>query len=641
MEKENNLSILNKKIYRSFLWIILLLFVFSFFFSLIKHDPKIIKPDFFLSYLFYQTVFHFADYFILAVYFFLFCAYSLFFRKESLRNEEGKRYLFHEITGAGINLIIFSVFFYFFSLEVLIPSSKQKLESIVKQCQLADKFISIADQYYEKGEKKEALSVYENYAKIVAPNKYINDRIRTLRVELFEDETEGGEGSSLSFPDNLFTYQDLAEYYYQEGDYFSAWFYYLYLEKGTPADQRYARDRIENIKKILQYRNSLMTDYEWQEFVDEKTKEMQKIYRFLTSAASKLENEEYLEAYHLYRELWSQYPHIRDAQVGKENACRYLRECAMTFSEAENAAYYTGKNNFLFFYSDSILMKIGTLRQVMNMDLMVNQYFFFDTQLCFLDENKNIVKTIFAKYGKVVDKKLLFLTYEEDEPENVFSPVIDTMREAEWNERVKGLSEEEKKSLFAFYSLEDGVYSLKSKEEAVIRSLSAMTREKRLLQQELPAQQLEFQYDMGIIYHLSYDYENASDFSILKLLHLYRFYASDDNNSLGFSKGFIGAAVAEKVSKLFIFLYTSFILLALFLKYRPKEYNLWYLLLAPFVLGVLYLLISLMTFFSTLFFHILGNVFSITAMFFLSLILNLVILVVVLFCVTGCRIEYE
>ena len=107
--------------YKTFLKVLFFSLVLCFFVSLFAYIKDRINPDFFTSYLTYKTIHTFCAYFTIFVYFFLFCFYSLSFKKEYLVDSRGRRRNFYQIVSSGFNIIIVSLFFYFFILEVVLP----------------------------------------------------------------------------------------------------------------------------------------------------------------------------------------------------------------------------------------------------------------------------------------------------------------------------------------------------------------------------------------------------------------------------------------------------------------------------------------------------------------------------------------
>ena len=353
----------------------------------------------------------------------------------------------------------------------------------------------------------------------------------------------------------------------------------------------------------------------------------------------------------------------------------------------EIACSYAGKENFMMFCNDSVVMKIGVLRKSINVDLLVEQYFFFDTQLCYRNTNKDITKIIYIPYAKVKKDNLLLLCYDKNDRENIYSPVIEKISEAEMASLLKNVSESQKIDFLSYYQLKNGFYNLRSKEKNIIRELSKITRKNRFLDNdgverisvenmkrklhnlsndaqrevlsfyeqngnnyelyskdldvlaklskvakkynlwdnELRENILSFPYDMSVLYRLAYDYESAEDFSLFKLLDLRRFYDGFGEFETGLSHSFIGAAIACKLSKLFIFFYISCILLRLFFKLRSTEYNSWYLIILPFVLIALYVVVMLVNLFVTTFFNVLGSVFDLRSMFITAVVIHFIV----------------
>lgn len=689
--------------YKTFLKVLFFGLVFSFLLALFSYVKNKISSDFFTSFLVYRTIYAFCEHFTIFVYLFLFWFYSFSFNQKYLFDSKNHRRNFYQIAISGINIIILSLFVYFFILEVALPFGKDRCGEIVTKCRLSEELLDKAEVLYEDSNneantlykqivsKKEALRIYENYGRLVRPNRYVNERIGELRTDLYRMEHAAREHNEV--PNELTTYEELADYFYSKEDYFSAWFYYMSLEKGPGRQKEFARKRIEDIKQKIKYQNSLYTDEEMKLYMDKQTKKIQDIYARLQKGEQLLNRGDYLAAYYVYRDIYKEHSNIRDALNGRDKALGYLKKNAVDIEEAEIASSYAGKENFIMFYDKNIVMRAGVLRKSINMDLLTEQYFFFDTQLCYRDDNENITKIIYIPYSKVSKDRLLLLCYDTDDEENTYSPVIEKISKQEMMSVLGKVSESVRVDFLSYYNFENDFYELRSKEKYFVRELSKITRKNKLLDSddvrvvsaenmnkklqkladnernevlsfyelrdnnyvlysddlevlnaflkvarkynlgsgELRDNMLSFPYDMSILYRLAYDYKSAEDFSLFKLLDLHRFYNGFGEFETGLSHSFIGAAIACKLSKLFVFLYISFILLRLFFKLRALEHNSWYLVILPFVLLALYVVIMLVNLFVTIFFNVLGSVFSLKFMFIATFIIHFVLLSLVIF----------
>ena len=259
-------------------------------------------------------------------------------------------------------------------------------------------------------------------------------------------------------PQELATYEELADYFYLKEDYFSAWFYYLSVEKGPEQQKLLARKRIEDIKLKIKYQNSLYSDEEMNLYMDKQTRKIQDLYVRLKNGEQLLNKGDYLSAYYVYNDIYNENTNIRDALNGRDKALDYLKNNAVDVEEAEIACSYAGKENFMMFCNDSVVMKIGVLRKSINVDLLVEQYFFFDTQLCYRNTNKDITKIIYIPYAKVKKDNLLLLCYDKNDRENIYSPVIEKISEAEMASLLKNVSESQKIDFLSYYQLKNGFY---------------------------------------------------------------------------------------------------------------------------------------------------------------------------------------
>lgn len=688
--------------YKTFFKVLFFGLIFCFLTSLFAYVKNKINSDFFTSYLTYRTIYAFSVHFTIFVYLFLFWFYSFSFNRKYLFDSKKHRRNFYHIVSSGFNLIILSLFFYFFILEVVLPFSKERCAEIVTKCRLSEELLDKAEILYadsnnksnslykQIADKKEALRIYENYGRLVSPNRYVNERIGDLRTDLYRMEHTVRKHNEV--PNELTTYEELADYFYSKEDYFSAWFYYMSLEKGPNRQKELARERIEDIKQKIKYQNSLYTDEEMNLYMDKQTRKIQDLYAQLQKGEQLFNRGDYLAAYYVYRDIYNENANIRDALNGRDKSLEYLKKNAVDIEEAEIAGSYAGKENFIMFYDNSIVMKAGILRKSINVDLLTEQYFFFDTQLCYRDAGENITKIIYIPYAKVNKDNLLLLCYDKNDNENIYSPVIEKISQSEMFSVLSKVSESVKSNFLSYYNFENDFYVLRSKEKYFIRELSEITRKNKLLDSgsvkvvsaenmnrrlqklsddeknevlsfyelrgddyvlysddlnvlndfsemvkkynlesgELRENMLPFPYDMSVLYRLAYDYESAEDFSLFKLLDLRRFYNGFGEFETGLSHSFIGAAIACKLSKLFVFLYISCILLRMFFKLRASEHNSWYLIILPFVLLALYVVVMLVNLFMTIFFNVLGSVLSLKLMFAATFVIHFILLSVVI-----------
>lgn len=688
--------------YKTFFRVLLFGLIFCLLASLFAYVKNKINSDFFTSYIVYKTIYTFSMHFTIFVYLFLFWFYSFSFDRKYLFDSNKHRRNFYQIVSSGFNVIILSLFVYFFILEVALPFSKGRCAEIVTKCRLSEELLDKAEKLYADSDnksnnlqkqitsKKEALRIYENYGRLVSPSRFVNERINDLRTDLYRMEHTARDQDEI--PRELSTYEELADYFYSKADYFSAWFYYMSLEKGPNRQKKLARERIEDIKQKIKYQNSLYTDEEMNLYMDKQTRKIQDLYTRLQKGDQLLSSGDYLAAYYLYRDIYNENSNIRDALNGRDKSLEYLKKNAVDIEDVEIASSYAGKENFILFYDNDIVMKAGILRKSINVDLLTEQYFFFDTQLCYRDDNKNITKIIYIPFAKISKDNLLLLCYDKNDNENIYSPVIEKISKAQLFSLLGSVSESEKTRFLSYYNFENGFYELRSKEKHVVRELSELTRKHKLLNgsgakvvsvenmnkklqklsndeknkilafyelrgnnyvfysrdfdvlndfsetakkynldnDKLRENMLAFPYDMSVLYHLAYDYESAEDFSLFKLLDLRRFYNGFGEFEPGLSHSFIGAAIACKLSKLFVFFYISCILLRMFFRLRASEHNSWYVVIMPFVLIALYVVVMLVNLFVTTFFNVVGSVFSLKLMFAITFIIHFILLSLVI-----------
>jgi len=595
----------------------------SFFFVASGYRPNIINPVFITSYLFNQTLLIILTNFIQFIWFFIFLNYALFFRTDFIYLSGGKRAYFFQLISPGLNIVVISVIIFFLFSEFVSPVLSYQVERVKGQSLLAVIMKRTADTYYEDKNYVDALSAFEGYMSLIKSDTKTRERIRKLRF-LVVSESVSKEKNKVEIPDNIMNYIDLADYY-KIGDYFSAWYYYQFIGEFNPVDRRKAINQIENIKKILLYRNSLMNDSEKITFIDSKTAEIRNLYRNILDANNDFDHGDYLSAYYKYQKISASYPAIRDVSSARDKSLLILKNSYINLNDIRDSSFFPSRDNFVFFYKDNLLFKAKKMIKSIDTVQMRTNYFFYDLQI-FRLENNQITEIFMSKYAQYKNNSLSLIAFSANNQNDIYYPVL-TQMSVEVFEKLKSKLDRSVASYFSsVYERNKDFMIVKQLSDSDFKKLGILYNSLNTFTDYVENGTITFNFEMDLLYNLKYDNRDDTSFSMYNLLKLNNSYKNNLINNSGFSLNFISIGISQKISRIFIFLSVSLLLISVCFRYRVKEFKSIYYLLIPIAIVFIYLMFQCVMYYSNLFISTFSNIFTIFQLALFIIIVNIIVL---------------
>ncbi|HBD94610.1 MAG TPA: hypothetical protein DC057_10615 [Spirochaetia bacterium] len=596
----------------------------SFFFVASGYRPNIINPVFITSYLFNQTLLIILTNFIQFIWFFIFLNYALFFRTDFIYLSGGKRAYFFQLISPGLNIVVISVIIFFLFSEFVSPVLSYQVERVKGQSLLAVIMKRTADTYYEDKNYVDALSAFEGYMSLIKSDTKTRERIRKLRF-LVVSESVSKEKNKVEIPDNIMNYIDLADYFYKIGDYFSAWYYYQFIGEFNPVDRRKAINQIENIKKILLYRNSLMNDSEKITFIDSKTAEIRNLYRNILDANNDFDHGDYLSAYYKYQKISASYPAIRDVSSARDKSLLILKNSYINLNDIRDSSFFPSRDNFVFFYKDNLLFKAKKMIKSIDTVQMRTNYFFYDLQI-FRLENNQITEIFMSKYAQYKNNSLSLIAFSANNQNDIYYPVL-TQMSVEVFEKLKSKLDRSVASYFSsVYERNKDFMIVKQLSDSDFKKLGILYNSLNSFTDYVENGTITFNFEMDLLYNLKYDNRDDTSFSMYNLLKLNNSYKNNLINNSGFSLNFISIGISQKISRIFIFLSVSLLLISVCFRYRVKEFKSIYYLLIPIAIVFIYLMFQCVMYYSNLFISTFSNIFTIFQLALFIIIVNIIVL---------------
>lgn len=624
-----SVSILRRNTYKLFFKSSFLYALIIFFNVLFTFRSDIINPDFMSVYLVNQFICDFVNKFFINIWTFIFLNYALFFKNDLTYTTGGRRLIFSKIISSGLNIVIVSSVLFFIFSEFLTPHLRSNVVNIKEQSSLASILLLTADEYYNEGNYIDALSTYEKYQIIIKPNRVIREKMRTLRHMIYSKQPDGAE-NKINVPDNLNTYIDIADYFYREEDYFSAWFYYQYVGDSNPVDRRKALNRIENIKQILTFRNSLMTDSMRIEFIDNNTRKIRALYNSISEADGYFSRGDYFNSYHAYRNINMKYPNIREVSQGMNESFNYIRAGYVNLDDVRESFYFPSHSNFVIFYKSNLILKASKVVKTIDTGSMRERYFFYDLYLYEL-ESGEVTQIIYSKYGEFKNSGISLISFSPDDKNEVFYPVFKKVKK----ERLSVLFPD--LNIYDFYTDSGSFYDIKSISEGDLKRAGKLFSEVKLADY-IDNGAIEFNFDMGLLYNVRYDREGDSAFSIFDLLKL-RDGFRNIGTQTGISLKFVSILIAERIARVFMLLVFSLLLLSVSFRYRVTDYKTKYLFIIPAVVFLFYFTEQVILYFNSIFITAFSNIFDIAGLSAFVIIISFIIMSVSIVYVSATEVE--
>lgn len=554
------------------------------------------------SFLFNFTIVNFfKNLFFITLLFFSLC-FSFVISRSDLITSDGRSIIFAQIVSTGLYILIFLTGVYFVSIEFLVPYSENKLEWIRNATtrsiiSLQEGNISYYNQHYEK-----SLEYYIDYINNIEDDGMIEGRIREIEnkisTNIFDERKkkriEEINEEDTSIADTLTDYIKLADIYFHKKDYYTAWYFYKYVAETDSAKRKEALEKIDMIKKLFSYENSLKTedkrmlDAELVSMFTKKEREIQTIYELKNKADIHLRDKEYHKAFFTYKKILNMNPNLRDVVHSKNRVYVNLTNISVELSDIQSANIYPLKDNFVFMLGPRKLIYIGAIIRV------PQKYFLYNVKIYNFNNNYKVESIIEAPYG-------------ETKSHNTFT-------------------------LYAYSLFKENIEYY-----PMIKYPDGTRKRYKDILFELPI-------NINTLYNFSYDYHKTINFSLFKLFRLKNstVVKSDDNAdfSIGINNDFIKTAIADKLSKIFIFFSISLIFISLAWRMRSN-----YLLHPPIMHLILmmalpvffYIFVNIIQTFITSFYSFL----SLTTTFFLMIViciaLNLCIMLFSIVYIAGTK----
>lgn len=662
-ESDGNIKKINNVSGISFFVIFLISFLICLGISLInvKFYVNDYNPFFYNSYILNNALLLFFQYFFTITLIYLTILYSFLIKKDYLITQKGKQVLFSKIIGRGFGIVIFLLVVFALGQELLVPGFENKIDTIRINTIRAKNLLELGQKLEAEGKYVESLSCFIEYKKIInssyAKQKEIDLKSKVINLKLNEKKltelTLSKEDTTIA--NTITDHFQLAEIYFQKHDYISAWYYYVYAKQFDKSKSIEAEAKIEKIKEVLKFQNSLKSDKDFEKYLSETDKKLRDIYNMKIEADKYMKENDYQKAFFIYTDILKINPTLRDVIQGQNESFTKLNSIAIQYEKIKNSEIQLGKKNVIFLLSPDTLITIGLLTKIFDSDKNVNTFYLYDVILYKIDENFNIKSVIRAPFGetKYTDKGsdlLLFTLYSYalNNRDKQYFPYPQLISVNDFEKIVSKSSLKGQETLYDSYSYEgdDTPYKAHTLNDESKKDIGKIVKESRINILELVSDKkkdyldyiMQFPVDINIIYNFSYDYNKALNFSLIKLLKLKDFAIKQDkanknqdyNFSIGFNNNFLKTAITDKISRIFLFFAVSLLIIAFAWKYRIKDYisfsllNYIMLLLIPVFIYVIVQITGVVT---TSFYSILAQTVDFQTMLIVCFVLNSIILI--------------
>jgi len=433
---------------------------------------------------------------------------------------------------------------------------------------------------------------------------------------------EGYEKEDTSISVNITDYSQLADIYFDKKDYMSAWFYYQHMAEADRDKRKYALERIALIKKALRFQRSDLSDKQFEEFLTDSDKEVKKIYYLKTKASEHFEKGEYQKAYFYYTDILYINRNLRDAIQGKNLCYEKLKKNAVEFSEIMKAKKFPGKKNFLFFSDSNTLVYIDYIVKKYDNESLRNTYYLYNVKIITFDNSFKNIKTIFAKYGQAKSLNTYTLyCYDISNRDNEFYPILyeNNVSKGEIKKEYIFRFPVDINTLYNFSYNYSKTFNFSLLRLFLLNNLGANVLnivnefdinefENVILPKIKNKKEKEFVLTLYKLEPFTKKYYINEDITEEQKSKLYKIFSNigikKENLSIGFNLNFIKTAIADKISRFFMFFYMSLFIMALSWRLRSnffgsiKKIYLPFLILIPFfiffLLEIIYTLNTLL-----------------------------------------------
>jgi hypothetical protein len=272
-------------------------------------------------------------------------AYSLLPTAEAIRVRSGDQ----PFSGlVGSHLATFTALAVVYTVLILgvHPVAQRNMERFATLTLEARSFLRKAEAEMEEGERETALLNYQRYLAIDENNRKVMELVSDLQMELMGEgsqpgqEAEGGSESmrvtDLAEGREAWELLQMAEQYYEREDYFSA-HYYADLAYRIDPDRRDARRLAARARQMIASRDLSKLEAEEKKLFERK----RQAYEYFVK-------EEYLKAYHAFRDLRERYGEDADVISYLRKSEQRLNEETFFLEEAEQIDTLPGATQLLF-----------------------------------------------------------------------------------------------------------------------------------------------------------------------------------------------------------------------------------------------------------------------------------------------------
>ncbi len=579
--------------------------------------------------------------------------YSMIIFKTDYLVTKGEKPIFSQIVARGLYFLIFLTILYFAAAEFFIPSFENKLDSLKNNTVRAKNLLDGANDYYEKGLYYQSLKNYEEYATIIEDSE-VKVRIRELKVKIAdallkkEKNIEVYEDTTIA--EGIVSYTELAEIFYQKQDYLSSLFYLLQVKSAYEKDlKKYSSEinrideKIENIKQVLRFKNTFMVEKEFNKFLDKSLQDIQYIYSMKKAAEIYVSEKEFQKALFTYNDILKINPSLRDAAIDKNKAYLDLVKSGADVTAVESSKIFSGKNNMVFMLKNNLMIDIDFITKALDMEKLENFFYMYDVKLYSFDDEFNIKSIIYIPFAQ--SKSLTtFTTYCYDlQDRNVEYFPIPLLIDKKYFEDILSKIDDDKKSvLTTFYEVKENCYKNEKKlandekikigkiiKEAGINILSIADTENKKTSDYI----LNFPIDINVIYNFSYNYKKAINFSLYKLFQLRDFNfknIEESSFSIGFNNNFLKTAIADKISRLFLFFALGLVFITISWRLRADylgNFPVQYIPMSILTVCFMYFISNIIQVYSTFFYSVLAFSLPLSSMLIISFLISFIITV--------------
>ncbi|OHD12243.1 MAG: hypothetical protein A2086_03505 [Spirochaetes bacterium GWD1_27_9] len=582
----------------------------------------------------------FQNLFLITLIYFSFC-YSIIINREDLIVKGGINLTFAQIVSRGLYILIFLTLLFIVGMEFTIPYLENKIENMRNNTIRANNLIESGNLFYKNKKYFDSLRCYEEYIKIIESDP-IKERVRELRIKIADEIKKKNsvlitEDTAIS--NNITDYIQLAEIFFQKQDYLASLYYYQYIYDVNK--KKDILQKIENIKEILRYRNSMMTDKEFSDYMEKEFIEIKDIYSLRKQSEKYFYEEDYQKSLFTYIEILKKNQSLRDIVQLQNESFVKLSNVSVELSYLENAKIFSGKNDFVFFLSDKIMLTIDMAKKVLDMDKLENTFYLYGVKIYKFDDNFNIKDVIYAPYGQA--KSQLFFTlycYSLQDKNVEYFPIPEIIEEKYFSQILENVSNEDENYLLSLYDKSNYIYKIKKdvSDSEKIKTAKIIKESKFNIKNIIYDENskfmdyiFKFPTDINVLYNFSYDYNKALNFSLFKLFQLKDFVIKDQqivSFSAGFNNNFLKTAITDKISRIFLFFAISLIFIGISWRLRANfigNVPIYYFVLMIIIPLFIYVIIKIIQVFTTSFYSVLSHSVNFLSLLVICFIVNSII----------------